>query len=187
MNLKSILILAGLIILLAGAVFYFLKIASGEKEEKRPQIWSVADDKIKRISIDLPGKKLFVAFFKDKEEKWRFEDKAKQVVDIKRWGGIVSLVSGPKAKRLITESPEDLTQYGLNNPPMVVTLGLQDQKNPLVILFGGLTPQGDQYYVKIKDQPTVYIMHKEYCEVLMRLAQEPPHPPAVKSIETKKD
>ncbi len=70
---------------------------------------------------------------------------------------------------------------------MVVTLGLQDQENPLIIHFGSLTPKGDQYYVKIKDQPTVYIMHDNYCEVLMRLAQEPPYPPFVKTIGDQKE
>lgn len=185
MKTKPILILFGLMILLAGAVFYFLKVNTGLKEEKRPQMWSVDEEKIERISIDLPGEKRSVAFFRDKEEKWRFQDKAGRPVDTKRWGGIVTLVSGPKAKRLIAERVEDLNQYGLNAPGMIVTLGLKDQKEPLEIHMGSLTPQRDQYYMKIKNRPALYIMHSTYCEVLMRLALEPPYPPPVQPIEGK--
>ncbi len=177
MKAKPILILSGLLILLAGTAYYFLKVESGGKAENRPQMWSVEEGKIERIRIRLPLTHQDVAFFKDKEEKWRFEDKDQLPVDIKRWGGIVQLVSGPKSKRMISEKVDDLTQFGLNNPRMIVTLNIQTRSEPLEIYFGSQTPQGDQYYVNLKNSPVLYIMHNIYCEVLMRLVQEPPYPP----------
>jgi hypothetical protein len=173
-KIKSILILAGLIILLTGVVVYFL--APRAKTDGRPQVWDIAEETIQRIALELPREQKAVSFFKDKEEKWRFEDKTKTPVDIKRWGGITTLVSGPKSKRKIAEKAEDFREYELNDPLMVVTLYLGNRLEPLEILFGGHTPQGDHYYVKLKTSPTVYLLPSEYCQVLRRLVQEPPYP-----------
>jgi hypothetical protein len=175
LNLKAIGILAGLLLILAGTIFFFHLTKPKEKQDARPQIWSIEEEKIYRITIRLPQEHKAVTFIKGKDERWSFDDQGKQPVDTKRWGGIVALVSGPKSKRLIAEQVKDLNEYELNKPRMIVTLAIKEQKEPLEILFGGLTPQGDQYYVKMKDRTPVYIIHNTYCEVLMRLVLEPPH------------
>jgi hypothetical protein len=103
-------------------------------------------------------------------------------VDLKRWGGIVILVSGPKSKRLIAEQVGDLAEFGLTDPQMVVVLGVKGRKDPLEILFGGPTPGEDHYYVKLKHSTPVYLVHSTYVQVLKRLVLEPPRP-AVREVE----
>ena len=169
-------ILAGILILLAGVVFYFHLTIPGQKQEKRPEIWSVDGEKIYHITIRLPHQKKTIAFFQDKEEHWRFDDETRHPVDPKRWGGIVILVSGPKSKRLIAEKVEDLEEYGLTDPQMVVILGVKGRKDPLEILFGGRTPEEDHFYVKLKHSSPVYLIHGTYFQVLERLVLEPPRP-----------
>ena len=181
MNFKPTLILVCILILLAGAVYYFYLTKPGQKQEARPEIWSVDEGKIHHITIRLPHQKKRIAFFQDKEEHWRFDDETKQAVDLKRWGGIVILVSGPKSKRLIAEKVGDLVEFGLTDPQMAVTLGVKGRKDPLEILFGGQTPEEDHYYVKLKHSPPVYLIHSTYVQVLMRLVLEPPLPPVIKS------
>jgi len=187
MNVKPTLILAGLLILLSGIFFFLVQTRTVKKQDERPQVWSVEEEKIQRITIFLPREQNALTFFKDQDDRWRFEDKTKSPVDIKRWGGIVLLVSGPKSKRMIAEKADNLSEYEFNDPQMVVILGLQNRKDPLEILFGGRTPQGDQFYVKLKNSPTIYIMHSIYCEVLMRLVQEPPYPSPAKAVQIKKE
>ena len=128
MSYKLTLILAGILILLAGVVFYFHLTLPGQKQKERPEIWSIDGEKIYHITIRLPHQKKTIAFFQDKDEHWRFDDETRHPVDPKRWGGIVILVSGPKSKRLIAEKVEDLEEYGLTDPQMVVILGLEDEK-----------------------------------------------------------
>ena len=181
MSFKPTIILASILILLAGYLVYFHLAKSEVKKDERPEIWSVEEEKIHQITIRLPHEKKMMDFFKDKDERWRFDDETRQPVDIQRWGGIVLLVSGPKSKRMIAEKVEDLGEYGFTDPQMIVTLDIRGQKDPLEILFGGRTPQEDQFYVKLKHKDPVYIMHSNYCEVLRRLALEPPRPARNKS------
>jgi len=187
LKIKPILILSLILILLAGIAYNFLKVESGGKVDNRPLIWSVEEETIDRLRVQLPKEGRSVAFFKDKQDKWYFDDEDELPVDTKRWGGIVSLVSGPKSKRMIAEKVEDLAQYELDNPQMVITLTLQNQRAPLEILFGRKTPQGDQYYVKLKNSPVLYIIYDTYCEVLMRLAKDPPFPPPSIADNLKKE
>ena len=176
MNFKATLVLAGILILLAGAVYYFHLTESGPKQENPPEIWSVDEAKINHITILLPLPKKRIAFFQDKDERWRFDDQTKQEVDLKRWGGIVILVSGPKSKRLIAEKVGNLAEFGLTNPQLIVILGVKGRKDPLEILFGGQTPGEDHYYVKLKHSTPVYLVHSSYVDVLRRLVLEPPRP-----------
>jgi hypothetical protein len=174
LNYKSTLIFAGVLILLAGVVYYFQLTKPGQKQEYRPEIWSVDGEKIYHIMVRLPHQKKTIAFFQDKDEHWLFDDDSKHPVDPKRWGGIVTLVSGPKSKRLIGDSVENLGEYGLTDPQMIVILSVRGRKDPLEILFGDQTPGKDQFYVKLKHSPSVYLIPDTYVQVLMRLVLEPP-------------
>jgi hypothetical protein len=176
LNFKATLILACILILLAGTIYYFHLTRTGQKLDSPPEIWSVDENKIHHITILLPHQKKKIAFFQDQEEHWRFDDETRQKVDLKRWGGIVILVSGPKSKRLIAEKVANLSEFGLNDPQMIVFLGVKGLKDPLEILFGGQTPGEDYYYVKMKHSTPVYLVHSSYVEVLRRLVLEPPRP-----------
>lgn len=182
MSYKSTLILAGVLILLVGVAYYFNLTKPVQKQEERPEIWSVDGEKIHRITVRLlhPPQKT-IAFFQDQEERWRFDDETRQSVDPKRWGGIVALVSGPKSKRMIAEQVKDLEEYGLTEPRMVVLLGVRGRENPLEILFGALTPGEDHVYVKLKNNSPVYLIHSTFFQVLERLVLEPPRPVTNKS------
>jgi hypothetical protein len=178
---KTTLILAGVLILLAGAAYYFHLTKPAQKPENRPEIWSVEGEKIYHITVRLPHPKKTIAFFQDQEERWRFDDETRNPVDPKRWGGIVILVSGPKSKRMIAEKVLDLEEYGLTDPRMIVILGVKGRKNPLEILFGGQTPGEDHTYVKLKDHSPVYLIHSTFFQVLERLVLEPPRPAVSKA------
>lgn len=174
MNYKSTLALAGVFILLAGVVYYFHLTLPGQKQKEQSEIWSIDGQQIYHIQVRLPHRNKTIAFFQDKDEHWRFDDETRQPVDLKRWGGIVLLVSGPKSKRLIAQKAEDLEEYGLIDPRMVVVLEVRGRKDPLEILFGGRTPDEDQFYVKLKHSSPVYLIPDIYVQVLERLVLEPP-------------
>ena len=115
-----------------------------------------------------------------KEDKWHIDDATKTPVDLKRWGGIVMLVSGPHSKKMLAQKINNLEEFGLSEPQMIITLGVRGLKNPLEILFGERTPSKDLFYVKLKHSNPVYLIDDTFCGVLMRLATEPPVPPLIK-------
>ena len=181
MSFKQTLIFAGVLILLAGCIFYLKFTAPEQKEERGPEIWSVEEEKINHISIRLPRERKEASFLQHKDGRWRFDDRTRHPVDMKRWGGIVLLVSGPESKRMIAEKAENLDEYGFDDPQLVVVLGVRGRKDPLKIHFGDRTPMKDHFYVKLEHSAPVYIMPSIYCEVLMRLVLEPPIPPLIKA------
>jgi hypothetical protein len=185
-SIKQTLILAVVLLLLGGYILFLHLTKPEVQKEERPEIWSVEEEKIHHIEILLPREKKRIAFFQDKDEKWRFDDETKHPVDMKRWGGIVLLVSGPKSKRQIAARVDNAAEYGFTDPQMVVVLGVEGLKEPLEILFGDQTPNKDQYYVKLRHSDPLYIIYTIYCDVLMRLVREPPIPPLIKARALKK-
>jgi len=181
-SIKQTLILAVILILLAGYIVFLRLTKPVEKYEAPPEVWSVKEEAIEHITVRVPRKDKQIAFFLDKkEDNWRFDDKTKNLVDLKRWGGIVLLVSGPHSKKILAQKVENLAEFGLTDPQMIITLGVKGLKDPLDIIFGNRTPHKDNFYVKLKHSDPVYLINDTFCEVLMRLAQEPPIPPLIKA------
>jgi hypothetical protein len=179
---KQTLIFAVILILLAGYIVYLQVTKPEEKYEAPPEVWSVKEEAIEHITVRLPREDKQISFFLDKkEDKWRFDDEKKHPVDLKRWGGIVLLVSGPQSKKILAQKVEDLVEFGLADPRMIITLGVQGLKDPLDIVFGNRTPHKDNFYVKLRHSDPVYLINDTFCEVLMRLATEPPIPPLIKA------
>lgn len=181
MSFKQTLIFAGILILLAGYIV-FLKINKPEERwAEPPEVWYVEEDDIERIRVQLPHKNEQISFFLSrKEDKWHIDDSPKTPVDRKRWGGIVMLVSGPQSKKMLAQKIDNLEEFGLSEPQMIISLGVRGLKDPLDILIGERTPHKDHFYVKLRHSDPVYLIDDTFCEVLMRLATEPPIPPLIK-------
>ena len=182
MSFKQTLVLVGILALVAGYI-YFLKITAPEKQyDEPPEVWSVTEEDIEHIKVTLPHKGKEISFSLDQEaRRWYIDDEEKTPTDLKRWGGIVLLVSGPQSKKMIAEKVDDLGEFGLNDPQMIVTLRVKNLKDPLDIIFGNRTPEENEFYVKMRHSDPVYMINDTYCEVMMRLVTEPPIPPLIKA------
>ena len=149
-------------------------------KEPRPFVWSVEMSDLTRIQVDLPRRDLSVAFKIGSDRYWYFTDPDGPQVDLKRWGGgITLLMSGPGANRLIAESPTggELATFGLDRPNMIVHLQLKDG-TLLEIHIGDATPDGVSYYTKQSHRTEVFTVDATWFAIIERLATEPPYPPA---------
>jgi hypothetical protein len=175
-RLTGILIL--LLAIIAGLVILVRFNRPEKTEDQRPELWDVDDKKINRIEIRLPHEGKKIAFILNKkEDTWSFDDDRHTPLDKKRWGGIVFLLSSPQGKRKIADNIDDLENYGLRNPQLVVLLGIDNIEQPLEILIGNPTPQKDQHYVMLGHSHSVYLVNNTFVEVLSRLVNDPPiHP-----------
>jgi len=177
-NFKYTLILAGVLIVLAGYIA-FLQTRKPEREEPPPEVWSVEENDIRRIELRLPREGKKEAFILGDDDKWYFDDESRTPVDIKRWGGIVLLVSSPQSKRMIADKVENLADFGLTDPRLIISLGVRNREHDLDVMIGDPTPHKDFYYVKLRNGDPLYLVNNTFVEVFTRLVNEPPVPPLI--------
>ena len=179
MRLKSILILLAIAIAL-GVYFYIAnRPQPGPPPEPQLYVWLIEMDEIQHIEIRLPREDMSQAFIKEEDRSWSFDDPQRTPVDMKRWGGgIPLLLSGPGIERVIAENAteEQLTEFGLTQPQMKITLTLEDG-DILDIRVGDRTPDGAAFYVQVPDSNDVCTVDYTWYEVLERLVKEPPYAP----------
>jgi hypothetical protein len=152
--------------------------------ETPPEVWSLTEEDIERISLSLPKDKIEASFVIGEDGYWDFDEPERNAVDLKRWGGIVLLMTGPQSRRLIAEKISDLSQFGLDSPNMIITIGVKGVEASPEIHVGSPNPNGDAYYVKLKSRDPLYTLDKSWYDVMKRLASVPPRTP-VKPVSVK--
>ncbi len=143
------------------------------RQPPSPWFYQVSMDDITQIAV-VHGEESR-KFFKNEERVWVFEDPANVPADPQRWGGMTSLLSGPRTRRLLSESAGDLAQYGLDNPSTIIDVRLTGDREIRVEL-GNPTPNGLYHYGKVTGFNHLYLINDSWGEVLTRLASEPPLP-----------
>ena len=180
MRIRNILILFAILLALGG-YFYFSKTPElPPKVESRVFLWNIEMGEMQHIKIRLPREDKSVAFVKISQESkfpWYFDDPQRSEVDVARWG-IEFLLTGPGAERVIAKNAteEKLTEFGLAQPQMEITLTLEDG-DILNITVGDRTPDGINYYVQAPGTNDVALVDYTWYEVLERLVKEPPYAP----------
>jgi hypothetical protein len=179
-SVRNILILLAVLVVLGGIYF----VVSRPKPEEPPQpkvyIWDINYDDIVHIEISLPRQNLSEAFIKiprSDQFPWFFDDEQRSPVNQLRWGGgIPLLLSGPGASRVITENAtaEQLTEYGLAEPSMRITLTLADG-TVIETDIGDKTPNGQNCYVRVPKSNAVAIVDYTWYDVLAALVTDPPY------------
>jgi hypothetical protein len=137
-------------------------------------------DEIEHVVISLPRQNLSQAFIKISQGDqfpWFFDDAQRSPVNKTRWGGgIPLLLSGPGASRVITENAtaEQLAEYGLAEPSMLITLTLGDG-TIVETEIGDKTPNGQNCYVRAPNSNAVAIVDYTWYDVLAALVTDPPY------------
>lgn len=185
MNFRITIILISIFVLLAGVIIFFHVTRKEEKVEDLPDVWSFKEESIERFKLRLPKEKKEIAFFEEEKYKWHIDNKAKTPVDPDRWGGIVLLVSGPQSRRVIAKRADNLPEYGLTEPSMIITLNIRGEKEPVNVLVGDHTPNEKSIYVRLEGHETVYLLDHTWNDCIKRLVLEPPEK-EIRSVITKK-
>ena len=174
MSLKKTIILACVLVLIIGYGFYKGQTRKVMSEPDAPDVWSLDQDTISRIHIRLVKTNKEISFLKTDAGEWKIDDKEEIPVAAKRWGGIVLLLSGPQAKRFISDKEEDAARYGFPDPRMVVTLTADGPDSALTIVVGDMTPDEKSIYTMLKPFQTVYLLDRTWYDTIERLVLDPP-------------
>ena len=175
MNFRLTLVLVVALGVVLGIIFLRPK-ATAPAAPQPPIIYTIDEQAMNFIEVRSEGKR--ASFWKDKEGKWHIGSLTGIGVDPQRWGGIPFLLSGPRSKRVIAESPSaaDVQAYGLDNPPLQVTMGFATGDR-FEVHMGSKMPDQGSYYAQNKGFTTVYLIDQSWGSVVGRLATEVPIPP----------
>lgn len=105
---------------------------------------------------------------------WVFDDEAQSRVSAFRWGGIPLLLAGPRVDRFLEVNDNDLARYGLDVPPTVFRVGMEDGLT-FAVHVGILTPDGVNQYAMHEGASQVVLVDSSWAEVLVRLVTDPPY------------
>ena len=150
-----------------------------EREERKardPWFYQVSFDDIIKIEVNAGDDT--ERFYKNDQDSWVFERLEGIPPSHTRWGGIVLLLSGPQTRRdfsTVRATIDDPAEYGLDDPKLVVKLGLTGDRE-LEFRLGDETTDGDHSYGQVIGFPQLFLIASIWGEVLGRLAHEPPVP-----------
>ncbi len=175
MSFKTTGILLFVLALMGGYVYTYVLNAPKPPSTPRPYVYQYDMEDIVRMDVTSAGSTVKVVYNEDSQE-WRFEDASRGQVDQGRLNGIRLLLSGPGANRVLlteTPTPQQLAEYGFNNPQAVANLTLKDGSLHQVLL-GDQTPDGKNYYIKNGDTGTVYLVDYTWGNEIKRFVSQPP-------------
>jgi len=82
---------------------------------------------------------------------------------------MASLLLNAKKVEIVSDNLNDLSQYGLDQPKVVMTIEAKDKPQPIKILFGAENPTRTAIYAEIVGVPKVFLLGRnlEYYQTLM--------------------
>jgi len=69
---------------------------------------------------------------------------------------LVTSLQGLELDEVVAESPSSLAEYGLDKPKNTVSVQVQGASQPLKLLVGDKTPDGNSLYAKVPSRPRVF-------------------------------
>ncbi len=142
-----------------------------------PFFYNVPVEDIVRISLENQGEE--VSFhYRESISRWYFDESTEFVetpADLFRFGGITTLLGGPRTTRVLSADINDPAQYGLDDPSSRYSIGLRNGEER-VLLIGNQTVNGESTYAQIEGFPQLVLVDTSWSGVLDRLVQDPPVP-----------
>jgi len=129
-----------------------------EKKEIKPgtkmvKVFSFPPEDIRKVEVIQENKKVIL---QEISEKWGLvSPEPKKEVRGEAITSIISAITDTINIEVITDNPEDLTQYGLSQPTTILNIFLDNKDKPIVFLMGGKTPTTISLYAMLKKENTV--------------------------------
>ena len=173
MNLRLSILLVAVLLFLGGAALVMRFTGSEETPEKMPWLYRMEEGSIVRIAVSHAGQTVDY-YRKQGTADWYIQGEPEIPVYIPKWSGTPLLLSGPKVRRVLAGSAIDPASYGLEPPSTAVTV--VDRSGAAVEFhLGDPTPDGEQQYVKLVGDPTIFTLPASWAQVINLLATEPPY------------
>ncbi len=159
MNFRSIAVLTGVFIVLAG-FYYFYEVRRTEREQEKAEtskrLLDIDREKITRIDIKHPNSGLVL----EKEgEDWFLAEPIKTRADTWAVERIIDTLADGSWEKEISPIPDNLADFGLDKPEIEVVLFVAGRAEPEKVLVGGENTPGDMRYTRVNQESRVLMVY----------------------------
>ena len=174
MNVRLSILLVIVLVLIGGSVGITQALRTKEPREQEPWFFKLNVGDIEQISVTHNDEHTEYAY---EGSQWVIKDGNATPVFVDKWAGATLLLSGPRSSRALDIEIVDPAEYGFDPPQTKVEI-VDKSGFPLRFELGDPTPDGDNWYARLEESPRLFTVASSWCEVVSKLATEPPYPPA---------
>ena len=166
--------------ILAGVVL----LDANRKPNQTPQaqvtwVLTLSKDDVQELDVTDNGQSAVLV--KKDDNTWAIGDATGPEADSTRVGAIVASLVDLRATRVLTDTVEGLTGYGLDNPGTTIILKLTNGQQE-TLSVGNRNLQGAQYYVLRNRQTPVYLVYQQVIDDSKKLVSEPAYKPTPQPV-----
>lgn len=162
---KAMVILLSLFAFLIGLILVYFAMAKtiknkaeSDAEETSIELYSLDTDQAKKLKIE--NEYGTISLIKDADT-WHLESDEAFPVDEASVSSMLSVLKTIKASRLVVENTDNWKEYGLEKPPMTISITLKDGVGAKLEL-GNTVPVVGGYYGRVDEEDDVYVMEETY-------------------------
>jgi len=163
-NAATLILLLVALAALSGVYFWYSK--KGDEKEEAAKISLVEIDADAISSIHYLREDTDITFVKQ-DDKWISRDEPDRPIYQNYVNSIVNAIKSIQAERIVSENPERLADYGLDNPQTALEITLNDGK-VIIIKLGSQIIDSKGYYGLVNDGNIVYQLPNSIGNVLKR-------------------
>ena len=167
MKIRGLLVALGLLVVLAGGIWYSNRKDKGKdatKADATPNVLTLKQADIARIELVHQGGETTV-LERDASGGWKITAPVAYPVDSNAVSALVSSLSTVASEKVVDDKSTDAGQYGLTRPALAVTVLLKDGKSKKLSI-GDATAIGSAFYALAQGDPHVYTVASYTKEAL---------------------
>ncbi len=154
--------------LLAGA-YYALEVRGQKARDDATRVFVADEQEVEQITVSRKTESIVV---KRDGEDWRLVEPVRAKTNKTEIGSLLHAILNAKQERGIAEQPKNLTEYGLEQPAIRLTVTLQGGTSLPELLLGDKNPNGFSVYAKRGDRPAVFLVAEGLRNRLDRRADD---------------
>lgn len=156
---KPVKVLIYFLVLVALGTYVYLveikhKAKVNEAEKQAKKIVHLAKDKVTGVEL-IHGDQTKVKVEKH-ADKWVLSVPVKTMADKLAMNSLLSSFVGAESEKVIQDKDVKWDEYGLDKPEFTVVCSTKDKE--IKLLFGAANPSKTSYYVRVDDQPKLYLV-----------------------------
>lgn len=147
------------VLIAAGGLLAYVFLVENKKpadsdEKKKEKVFALQKAKVKELKLE-PKAGEVVSVKKD-GDKWKLTAPREAPADANEVDSLLTTLENLEADEVVTETTNDLGQFGLDAPNNTVSVVQEGTPQPLKLLLGEKTPDGAGVYAKTPDKPRVF-------------------------------